>query len=347
MRIGYRPPTFRSARLELPVDKIRLADDLGYHSFWTGEAYGADAFTPLAYVAAITTRMRLGVSVAQIDARAPAATAMQAMTIDAMAGGGRFALGLGVSGPQIVEGWYGRPWGDPVGKLRDYVAVVRKVMSRGEPVAHDGPNFTLPYDGPGAVGQGKPLRSMLHPEHPIPILLAAGGDRMIELARDVADGCLPMGYFPTTWHRYTAPGDWPDTDRASWEVVAPVSVVITTEVRRTIQDMKPLIAMYVGGMGSATHNFHKTKMDRAGFDREAAEIQRLWLRGDKDAATREVPDEYVEAAALIGTPARIRSRWNEFVSAPGLTEVILTGESDEAAIRLVADLASAPAGART
>src|SRR5689334_21220847 len=163
VKLAFRLELYRSARLEVPVEAVRHAEALGYHSVWSAEAYGTDALSPLAYLAALTSRIKLGTAVAQVAARPPATLAMHAMTIDALAGGGRMIVGLGVSGPQIVEGWYGQPWGRPTARLRDYVEILRKVLDRAEPVRHDGAEISLPYTGPGAIGQGKALKSILHP----------------------------------------------------------------------------------------------------------------------------------------------------------------------------------------
>ena len=182
MKLALGLDLYRGATLEVPVEQVRRAEALGYHSVWTAEAYGSDALSPLAYLAAVTTRIKLGTGVVQIAARTPAATAMHALTIDALAGGNRVIIGLGVSGPQIVEGWYGQPWGSPNQRLREYVAIMRKVFAR-EPLTNDGPEFPLPYNGPGAVGQGKPLRSILHPAGEVEIWLAAGGPKNTELRR--------------------------------------------------------------------------------------------------------------------------------------------------------------------
>jgi alkanesulfonate monooxygenase SsuD/methylene tetrahydromethanopterin reductase-like flavin-dependent oxidoreductase (luciferase family) len=188
MKLALGLDLYRGARMEVPVDQVRRAEELGYHSVWTAEAYGSDAFSPLAYLAAFTSRITLGTDIAQIAARTPAATAMQAMTIDAIAGGNRVIVGLGVSGPQIVEGWYGQPWGNPNRRLREYVAIMRKVFAR-EPLTNDGVEFPLPYTGPGAIGQGKPLRSILHPAGEIPIWLAAGGPKNTAMRSRCSAGC--------------------------------------------------------------------------------------------------------------------------------------------------------------
>src|SRR5690349_18567630 len=187
---------YRASQLRMPVEAVQRAEALGYDSVWSAEAYGTDALSPLAYLAAVTTRIKLGTAVVQLAARPPATVAMHAMTIDALAGGNRMILGIGVSGPQIVEGWYGQPWGKPNSRLRDYVEIVRKVLDREEPVHHEGPEISLPYRGPGATGQGKALKSIMHPVARVPVWLASGGPKNTELCAELCDGWLPMGFGP-------------------------------------------------------------------------------------------------------------------------------------------------------
>jgi len=317
--------------MEVPVDAVRRAEALGYHSVWSAEAYGSDALSPLAYLAGLTHRIKLGSAVVQMAARPPATVAMQAMTIDAMAGGNRMILGIGVSGPQIVEGWYGQPWGRPNLRLRDYVAIVRKVVDRREPVVHDGPEIQLPFRGQGALGQGKPLRSIMHPVAPIPIWLASGGPRNTALAAEIADGWLPMGL---------GPGGVPEAmrERSGFEVFTGCSVTITDDVSGTLDAMRPLTAMYVGGMGSATHNYHRDAMARRGFPEAADRIVELWRSGRRQEAEGAVPEEYLEQTALVGTAQRIRRRWAEGFVPAGVTGLIV-GAQDLEALELMAELA--------
>ena len=192
------------ASVAVPVARVQLAERLGFDSVWSAEAYGQDAFTPLAFLAAHTQRIRLGTAVAQLAARTPAATAMAAQTLDALAGRGRAVLGLGVSGPQIVEGWYGQPWGRPARRVRDYVAILRKIFAREAPVRHAGAEISLPYTGPGALGLGKPLRSILHTNPALPIWLGTGSRTMVTLTAEIADGWLPFGFAPGMLHRVPA-----------------------------------------------------------------------------------------------------------------------------------------------
>src|SRR6202008_1461647 len=197
LSIGYS-----GAELKLPVEKILLAERLGYDSVWTAEAYGSDAITPLAYLAALTKRIRLGTGIMQLAARPPASAAMAAGTVDALAGGGRVIAGLGVSGPQIVEGWYGQPWGKPYWRIKDYVAIMRKIFAREAPVTHEGREISLPYKGEGAMGVGKPLKSILHCRPDIPIYLGTGNEATVKLTAEIADGWLPLGFVPGSLPEY-------------------------------------------------------------------------------------------------------------------------------------------------
>ena len=342
MKLGLGLDLYRGSSLEVPVAAVQHAERLGYHSVWTAEAYGADALSPLAFLAAHTSRVKLATGVVQIDARSPAATAMHAMTIDALAGGGRTIVGLGVSGPQVVEGWHGAPWGSPTAKLRDYTAIMRKVLARDGPVSHDGAAIRLPYDGPGALGQGKPLKSILHPSPGIEIWIAAGGPRNVALAAEAADGWLPMGYGPDGAETYKAPLDRGMARRRpglrpDLEAFGSLSVQITDDVQAALDARKPMVAMYVGGMGSATHNFHADAMARRGWPETAARIVELWRARRRDEAVAAVPDDYIDSQDLYGTPQRIRSRWPAAIPA-GLTGVIVRCDRDEE-LALAAELA--------
>lgn len=331
VKLALRLELYRAADLRVPVETVRRAEALGYHSVWSAEAYGSDAITPLAYLAAVTERIKLGTAVVQLAARPPATLAMQAMTIDAMAGGNRMIVGIGVSGPQIVEGWYGQPWGRPNLRIRDYVQIVRKVLDRKEPVAHDGPEIQLPFTGPGAIGQGKALKSIMHPVAPIPIWIAAGGPRNTALAAELCDGWLPMGL---------PPEGVPDVVKQrgdGFEVFTGTSVTITDDVQGTLDAMRPLTAMYVGGMGSETHNYHRDAMARRGFPEAADRIVELWRSGRKDEAMAAVPEDYLEQGALIGPVSRIKRRWEEGVVPDGVTGLIVGTDQDEA-LELMADL---------
>jgi len=351
MKLGLRLDLYRAARLAVPVDRVRRAEELGFHSVWTAEAYGTDALSPLAYLAGCTSRIRLGTAVVQLAARPPATLAMQAMTIDGLAGGGRVIIGIGVSGPQIVEGWYGQPWGRPNARLRDYVTIVRKVLDRTEPVRHDGPELSLPYRGPGAIGQGKALRSILHPSAPIPLWIASGAPRNTGLCAELGDGWLPMGLGPSGTEPYRdvlAEGfarRGPDRRDAPFEVFTGLGVTITDDVRGTLDALRPLTAMYVGGMGSETHNYHHDAMARRGFPEAADRIGELWRAGRRAEAEAAVPDDYLEQANLVGPVERIRARFDAVTNRPGVTGVIIGTEQLEV-IELVAELAGTREEAR-
>lgn len=314
LSIGYS-----GATLDLPVDLVRRAEALGYDTVWTAEAYGSDAVTPLAYLAAVTKRIRLGTAVMQLAARTPANAAMCAGTVDALAGGGRFIAGLGVSGPQIVEGWYGEPWGRPYYRVRDYVAIMRKIFRREAPVTHEGREISLPYRGEGAMGVGKPLKSILHMNQDIPIYLGTETDTMVRLTAEIADGWLALGFVPGCMSHYgpileegfrrAEKETGRKKTRADFTVQASVHVEVADDVRAALARLKPRTVLYVGGMGHRDKNFHKDMMIRRGFGDAAERIQELYLAGRKEEATAAVPDEWVDMTSLVGPPARILERY--------------------------------------
>ncbi len=341
MLLGLALDAWSGADVKLPVARVQLAERLGYDSVWTAEAYGADALTPLAYLAASTTRIKLATGIVQISARTPAATAMAFATLEALAGPDRVIAGLGLSGPQIVEGWYGQPWARPIARTRDYVAIMRKVFRREAPVEHAGSAIVLPYAGPDATGLGKPLRSILHPNPSLPIYLAAGGPENVALAAEIADGWIPMGLSPAnaSEFRTTLEKGAARSGRSldTLAIHASTSVRLTDDVAGTIAAMKPRIALYVGGMGARDHNFHKNSMARRGYAETADRIQELFLAGRRDEATSVVPDEYVDEGALLGSPDRISQRFGAWAEC-GITGLTIHADQD-AAIELMADLA--------
>jgi F420-dependent oxidoreductase-like protein len=338
LSIGYSGATY-----EVPVTLVQRAEALGYSTVWTAEAYGSDAMTPLAFLAAKTARIKLCTGIVQLAARTAANVAMQAATIDTMAGGGRFVLGIGVSGPQIVEGWYGEPWGKPYYRIRDYVDIIRKIWRREAPVTHDGREITLPYTGPGSSGLGKPLKSILHMNPDIPIVLATGSESTVRLTGQIADGWLPLGFMPGTLPEYQP---WLDQGfkRAAdgrsmngFEVHAGVAVLVDDDVKGALASQKAEIALYVGGMGHRSKNFHAQLMARRGFADEADRIQELYLAGHKAEATAAVPDDYVDMKSLVGPAARIRERYKAWADS-GATSLILR-KPDEQALEVMADVA--------
>ncbi|MDH4145844.1 MAG: LLM class F420-dependent oxidoreductase [Acidimicrobiia bacterium] len=337
---------YSGAELRLPMELIRHAEELGFDSVWTAEAYGSDAITPLAYIAAHTSRIRLGTGIMQLAGRTAAMCAMQCQTVDALAGGGRMIAGIGVSGPQIVEGWYGEPWGKPYWRLRDYVSIMRKVFEREHPVTHEGREISLPYTGPGSIGLGKPLMSILHGNAQLPIWLGSGKEATIRLTAELCDGWLPMHFVPGRMAQFKpwveegfarARARGVDKGWHNFEVFGMTSVILTENVKQAIDNQKPGIALYVGGMGHSSMNFHNEHMVQRGYGDAAARIQELFLAGRKEEAYAAVPDEYVDEGLLLGTPDRIGKRWPAWAES-GLTGLKVATRQPEA-LELVAGLA--------
>jgi F420-dependent oxidoreductase-like protein len=347
LKLGLGLDLWAGKGLRVPVEQVQLAERLGFDSVWTAEAYGSDAISPLAYLAACTSRIRLATGIIQVSARTPTATAMAMATVDALAGGNRTIIGLGLSGPQVVEGWYGAPWARPNARLRDGIAVMRAALRREAPLEYHGATINVPYAGADATGMGKPLKSILHTA-PLPIWLAAGGPRNVALAAEVCDGWIPMGFRPdmmaTTYREQLEAGfakregGQPD----GFEVAPSLTVAITDDVRKVIDAAKPRIAMYVGGMGHPEMNFHNQSMARVGYPEAAARIQELFLAGRRDEATAAVPDEFVDDGGLFGSPERITQRFATWAECGATTLVVRTahGPLGDDALELMADLAA-------
>jgi F420-dependent oxidoreductase-like protein len=293
------------------IEVSKEADRLGFDSVWTAEAWGSDAFSPLAWIAGHTERIRLGTAIAQLSARTPAATAMAAMTIDHISNG-RMILGLGVSGPQVVEGWYGRPATKPLTQTREYVEIIRRILRREEPVTYDGEYWQLPYQGPGSTGLGKPLKSIVHPlRRDLPIFLAAEGPKNVAQTAAIADGWLPLYYSP---YRQEVYAESLAGAKEGFEVVAMANITITDDVAAGLYPMKAALGFYIGGMGAKGQNYHTKLMARMGFEEEALKIQELFFEGRRDDAIAMVPDEFADEISLVGPPERIRDRlaaWKE------------------------------------
>jgi F420-dependent oxidoreductase-like protein len=331
--------SYSGASLALDMPTILEAERLGYSSVWTAEAYGSDAVTPAAWVAARTERIHVGTGIMQIAARTPAMTAMTAMTLDTLSGG-RFRLGLGVSGPQVVEGWHGQPFGRPLRKTREYVDVVRAIFRREKPVEFRGEYYQVPYAGPGATGLGKPLRSILHGRADLPIYLAAVGPKNVALAAEIADGWIPVFFSPRRWPMFHA---WLDEGfraaggpaRATFDVMPMVPVVVGDDAASCRDAVKPRIALYVGGMGARGRNFYNDIACRYGYEGAARSIQDLYLAGRKDEAAAAVPDALVDEVALCGPRERIRERLAEWQST-GVTTILVAGPPD--AVRVMAEV---------
>lgn len=287
------------------------AEKLGFDSVWSAEAWGNDAFTPLAWIGAQTSKIKLGTAVVQLSGRTPTSCAMHALTLDLLSEG-RFMLGLGVSGPQVVEGWYGRPFPKPLARTREYIDIIRQVFAREAPVTNPGPHYPLPYDGDDGMGLGKPLKPIVHPlRKRIPIYMGAEGPKNIALAAEIADGWLPLFYNPYDESVYAeslqnAPDDF--------DIAQMVTVNITDDIESALLQFKYFLSFYIGGMGAKTTNFHKNLFIRMGYEAEADKIQDLFFEDKRDEAARVIPDELADAMTLVGPVDRIRDRlkaWEE------------------------------------
>jgi F420-dependent oxidoreductase-like protein len=314
VQLGYHTGYWSAGPPEGVTDAIAQCERLGFDSIWTAEAYGSDCLTPLAWWGAATTNVRLGTNIMQMSARTPAATAMAAMTLDHLSGG-RFVLGLGASGPQVVEGWYGQPYPKPLARTREYIDIVRKILARDAPVTYDGTFYPLPY--PGGSGLGKPLKSTVHPlRSDIPIMLGAEGPKNVALAAEIADGWLPMFFSPKmdAFYRDALQTGFArrDPDQRArrtfddFEVPAFLPVIVHDDVEEAANLIRPSIALYIGGMGAASMNFHANHFARLGYEAEVAKIQELFLSGRKVEAIGAVPTRLVEDIALVGPAAKIR-----------------------------------------
>jgi F420-dependent oxidoreductase-like protein len=331
LNLGYAPPGTNPADL---VPLAQRAEELGYDSVWAAEAWGTDAVTVLAWIAALTSRIKVGSAIMQIPGRSPANTAMTAATLDLMSGG-RFILGLGTSGPQVVEGWHGDAWGKPLGKTREYVDIVRTALRR-EVVQHEGEHYRIPYDGPRATGLGKPLKMMMRPlRADIPIYLAAIGPKNVALAAEIADGWLPIFVDPERFDAAFGASIAGAPD--GFEIAATVSVLVGDDVDALRDALKPYIALYVGGMGAKGKNFYNSLVRRYGWDDAAERIQGLYLDGKQREAIAAVPDELVDALALVGPKERIRDRLEAWRETPVTT--LIVGSPQPEALEVVAELA--------
>jgi len=340
VRLGLNMGYARS-RVDARLELVQEADRLGYHSVWAAEAWGSDAVSMLAWYGARTEQIRLGSAVLQMPARSPAMTAMTAATLDGLSGG-RFLLGLGLSGPQVVEGWHGRPYGKPLGKTREYVSIVRSALAR-EPVEHRGDHYRIPYDGPGATGLGKPLKLSISARSDIPIYLAAIGPRNVELTAEIADGWLPLFYSPYRSREVFDPHLQVGFERSGdparvgrFDVAAAVPVVLSSEMDQARWGVRPLLAFYIGSMGARGRNFYHDLAVRYGYEEAADEIQRLALDGKHRAAMAAVPDGLIDEVCLIGSKEAIADRleaWQE----SGVTTLV-AGIQDVETLRVLAEL---------
>jgi F420-dependent oxidoreductase-like protein len=340
--IGYS-----GASMRIDMDFVHEVERLGYDSIWTAEAYGSDAVTPLAYIAALTTKIKLGTSIMQIPGRTPAMCAMTMSTLDAISGG-RALVGLGLSGPQVVEGWHGVPYGKPAARTREYVEILRKIWAREEPVSYQGQEYQLPYMGPGATGLGKPLKSILHGRQ-LPVYLATMGPINIRNTAELADGWLPIWFSPKRVDLFR-PSLEEGFRRAGngksykdFDIAAGCTVAIGDDVKALLAMQKPNLALYMGGMGAKEKNFHNEMAVKYGYGEAAAKIQELYLSGRKQEATEAVPDELVDEMSLVGPVARIKERYRAWEDA-GVTTMMVQSRQREA-LELMAYITGASKGA--
>ena len=311
MRLGLMLG-YAAGQMQLPIELVQEADRLGVHSVWTAEAYGSDAVSPLAWLGALTTRIHLGTAIMQMPGRTPANAAMTAMTLNQLSGG-RFLLGLGLSGPQVVEGWHGVSYAQPLLRTREYVGIVRAIFRREAPLTFEGRHYQIPYRGDDATGLGKPLKSTLKADPTIPIYLAAIGPKNVELAAEIADGWLPIFFAPERYDAVFKPHVDAGLAKAgktidAFDIAPTVSVVINDNLDIAYNMLRPMLALYVGGMGARGKNFYYDLAVRYGFEGTATEIQDLYLAGDKGAAMARVPAELIDAVALVGPRQRVRER---------------------------------------
>ena len=333
---------YSGANMQINRELILEAERLGFYSVWSAEAYGSDAVTPLAYIAGFTSRIQLGTAIMQIPARTPAMTAMTAMTLDAVSGG-RFILGLGPSGPQVVEGWHGVPYGKPLTRTREYIAIIRKILAREEPLEFKGEHYEIPYRGPGASGLGKPLKSILHGRKDLPIYTASIGPAGIECSAEVADGLIPVWMNPERFDLlqphlekgFAKAGG--GKSLASFDVAPFVTCVMGDDLERCRMPVKGMLALYIGGMGARGKNFYNDYAKRLGYEAEAAKIQDLYLAGKKAEAMAAVPNELIDSIALLGPKERIRDRLEAWKASPVRT--LLVGAAQPEALRVLAELA--------
>ena len=315
------------------ISSAQEAEALGYDSVWSAEAWGSDAFTPLAWIGAHTQRLKLGTGIVQLSARTPTSTAMHVLTLDHLSEG-RLILGLGVSGPQVVEGWYGQPFSKPLARTREYIGIIQQALAREKPVESTGPHYPLPYRGDGAWGLGKPLRPITHPlRADVPIYLGAEGPKNVALAAEICDGWLPLYYSPFRNEVYA---DSLRDARPGFEIAQIVTLSVNDDIEAALAPVKAMLGFYVGGMGAKKRNFHKELMARMGFEEEAQRIQDLFMEGKRGEAVAAVPDEFADEISLVGPVERIRERLEAWRESP-VTSLLVTNR-DPGAMQTAAEL---------
>jgi F420-dependent oxidoreductase-like protein len=328
----------------LRMDLVHEAERLGYESVWSSEAYGSDAVAPAAWVLAQTSRIKVGTGIMQIPARTPACAAMTAISLQALSSD-RFLLGIGPSGPQVIEGWHGVPYGKPLARTKEYIAIIRKIFAREAPLEHQGEHYQIPYTGPGASGLGKPLKSMAKPRSGLKIYTAAFAPAGLRTAGEVADGVLPIFVNPEKPDEIAkhvlegmAAAGRPQS-LAEFDIAPYVRVSMGPDVQKCRDALKPELALYIGGMGARTKNFYNDYVKRLGYEAEAVKIQEAYLSGRKEEAMAMVPDKLIDETALIGPPDRIKERlkaWKDG-SRGNRIGTMLLGGADIDALRVIAE----------
>lgn len=333
MKLGMMMGYWGAGKPQGVVPLVQAAEEYGFDSVWVAESWGSDCFTYATWLAANTSRIKIGTGVVQLSARTPTATAMAAITLDHISEG-RFQLGLGVSGPQVVEGWYGQPSNKPLARTREYVEIIRRVIRREEPLDFQGEFYQHPYRGPGSVSLGKPLRSIVHPlRNDIPIFIGAEGPKNVRQTAEIADGWLPLYYSP---YRQEVYADQLAPAKRGFEINALATLNITDDVKAGLLPVKGMLGFYIGGMGAKGQNYHTKLMARMGFEDEAYKIQDLFMAGKRDEAIAAVPDDFADEISLVGPASRIRERLDVWRSSP-VTTLLISGR-DAAQLKQVADL---------
>jgi len=333
LTVGYS-----GAQMRLPMDLILEAERCGFHSVWTAEAWGSDAVSPAAWIAAKTTTINVGTAIMQIPGRTPANAAMTAMTLDALSGG-RFIMGLGTSGPQVVEGWHGQSFRKSLTWIKEYVEIIRIILAREEKLTFQGERFRIPYDGPGSMGQGKPLKSILHGNPNIPIFAGSMAPKSQAWSAEKTDGCLLTCMHPGKSEvleaRFATGLARAGKDRSAFTLAPTVPCAVGPDLDACRNVFRPQLALYIGGMGSRKKNFYKDYISEVGYAGEAQEIQDLFLDGKKREAIAAVPDALIDEMYLVGPPEHIRDQldvWRE-----SSCDLMVLGTTQPEAVRLLAD----------
>jgi F420-dependent oxidoreductase-like protein len=338
--VGYAGRT-----LNLPIDTVLEAERLGFDSCWTAEAYGSDAVTTAAWILAKTSKIRVGTAIMQIGARAPTMAAMTAMSLDHLSGG-RFIAGLGPSGPQVAEGWYGSSYDKPLTRLREYIEIMRMVFAREAPVEYKGVHYRLPYDGPGNTGLGKPLKSILHCDHKIHLYTASLQPKAVAMSAELCDGFFPVWMNPERFDIFAEPiaaglaKAGGGKTLADFDVAPFVTVIMGDDVAQCRMPVKAMLALYVGGMGARGQNFYTAYATKLGYGEAAIKIQDLYLAGKKAEAMAAVPDQFVDDVALVGPKDRIRERMRVWIEAGKKHQVgtMLLASGQKDAMAAIADM---------